>query len=281
MQIRSPAFALGLALLGLTLCFVLLGPFLWSADPTLIDMRARSQGISLAHPMGTDQLGRDLMARLMVGGRITLAVGFVSMVLAVGLGTLIGVAAGYLRLLDNPLMRLTDLGLSLPLLPLLLLMVMLFRDPLANRFGAGMGMFVLIILAIALTSWMQTARLVRAEVIALKTRDYIQSAHAIGLPDLRIVWHHILPAIAGPLLVTATLSMAQAVITESALSFLGLGFPPDTPTWGRILQEGMGYMTLAPGRVLWPALMISGLILAIQLVTDGLRARFDPRISRR
>ncbi|WP_055662536.1 ABC transporter permease [Jannaschia seosinensis] len=260
---------------------VVIGPMIWPLDPTETDIRSRNQGISLVHPLGTDQLGRDIFARVMQGGRISLAVGLTAMALSLVLGTLIGVMAGYFRRLDGPLMRFTDLFLALPLLPLLLVMVLLFREPLTAAFGIETGIFILIVSAIGITSWMQTARIVRGDVLALKEREFVLAARATGTPSRRIVTRHVLPNILSPIMVSATLGIATAIITESALSFLGLGFPPDFPTWGRLLNDGVSYLELYPGRAFWPGLAISLVVLSINYVGDGLRDALDPRIRGR
>lgn len=263
------------------IALVLIGPYLWTLDPKFINIRARGQPMSWAHPLGTDQLGRDMLARVIKGGQTTLAVGLAAMLLSVLLGTLIGVLAGFFKRLDGWLMRLTDLFLALPLLPLLLLMVLLFREPLVLSFGPERGIFILIVTAIGITSWMNTARIVRGDVLAIKEREFVLAARSIGTPPRRIITRHILPSIMSPIMVSATLGVANAVITESALSFLGLGFPPDFPTWGRLLQDGMPYINLNPERVLWPALMLSALVLSINYIGDGLRDALDPRIRGR
>ncbi len=260
---------------------VLIGPLVWSIEATFIDIRARNQGMSLAHPFGTDQLGRDMLARMIAGGRVSLAVGFAAMLLALLLGTLIGVLAGFYKRLDGILMRLTDLFLSLPLLPLLLVMVMLFRQPLSNVFGPETGIFILIVLAIGLTSWMPTARIVRGDVLALKEREFILAARSIGTSNKGLMRRHIIPNVMSPIMVSATLGIANAIITESALSFLGLGFPPDFPTWGRILFDATDYLQQYPSRVLWPGLAISLTVLGVNYLGDGLRDALDPRIRGR
>lgn len=260
---------------------VFLGPLVWTIDPTYIDIRARNQGPTFAHPFGTDQLGRDLLARMLAGGQVSLAVGLAAMALALLMGTLIGVLSGYFKLLDVPLMRLTDLFLALPLLPLLLVMVMLFRQPLSNAFGPEQGIFILIVTAIGITSWMPTARIVRGDVLALKEREFIQAARSIGTAHHNMIGRHILPNVLSPILVSATLGIANAIITESALSFLGLGFPPDFPTWGRILFDGTDYLQQYPERVLWPGAAISLTVLSINYLGDGLRDALDPRIRGR
>jgi len=205
----------------------------------------------------------------------------VAMAISVTLGTLIGVLAGYFKRLDGPLMRVTDLFLALPLLPLLLVMVMLFRETLAGLMGPELGTFVLIVFAIGITSWMQSARIVRGEVLALKEREFVLAARSIGTPPRRLILRHILPNVMSPIMVAATLGIASAIITESALSFLGLGFPPDFPTWGRLLFEGVEYMQQFPSRVIWPGLAISLTVLSVNYIGDGLRDALDPRIRGR
>lgn len=260
-------------------CFV--GPHIWPYSATYIDIRSRNQGFSLAHPMGTDQLGRDIFARMMKGGQVSLAVGIVAMILSVFLGTMIGVLAGYFRRLDGMLMRLTDLFLALPLLPLLLVMSMLFRQPLSSMFGVETGIFLLIVTAIAVTSWMRTARVVRGDVLALKEREYVLAARSIGTPPRRLILRHILPNVLSPVMVSATLMLATAIITESALSFLGMGFPPDFPTWGRLVADGVDYLQQYPSRSMLPGVFISLTVLSVNYIGDGLRDALDPRIRGR
>jgi peptide/nickel transport system permease protein len=227
--------------------------------------------------MGTDQIGRDILERMMQAGRVSLAVGFAAMMIAIFVGTFIGVLAGYFKRLDGPLMRLTDMFLALPLIPLLLVMVMLFRDKIAGIVGPEMGAFILIVFAIGVTSWMHAARIVRGEVLALKEREYVLAARSIGTPPRRVILRHILPNVISPVMVAATLGIAEAIITESVLSFLGLGFPPDFPTWGRLLFDGLQYMQLYPERVIWPGLAISLTVLSVNYIGDGLRDALDPK----
>ena len=260
---------------------VMLGPSLWPYEANEINIRLRNQNPSWAHPFGTDQLGRDTFARMIAGGQTSITVGLAAMMLSLMLGSLIGVLSGYYRRLDGVLMRFTDLFLSLPLLPLLLVMMLLFREPLSEAYGPERGMFVLIVVSIGITSWMPTARIVRGDVLALKEREFILAARSIGTSDLRIILRHILPNVLSPILVSATLGIANAIITESALSFLGLGFPPDFPTWGRLLNDAVDYMQLHPERVLWPGLAISLTVLSINYLGDGLRDAMDPRIRGR
>lgn len=260
---------------------VIVGPFLWTIDATYIDIRARNSGPSLAHPLGTDQLGRDLLARMIAGGKVSISVGFTAMFLSLVLGTFIGVLAGQFKKLDGPLMRFTDLFLALPLLPLLLVMVMLFRETLSMRFGPETGTFILIVTAIGVTSWMNTARIVRADVLALKELEFVTAARSIGTKPSNIISRHILPNVLSPIMVSATLGIANAIITESALSFLGLGFPPDFPTWGRLLFDAVDYLQQYPERVFWPGLFISLTVLSVNYLGDGLRDALDPRIRGR
>ncbi|MGB3690734.1 MAG: ABC transporter permease [Jannaschia helgolandensis] len=270
--------AIFLAIVGL----VVFGPLFVDLESGIkSNMRSRNLGASLAHPLGTDRLGRDMFARMIAGGRVSLAVGLTAMALSLVLGTLIGVLAGYFKRLDGPLMRFTDLFLALPLLPLLLVMVLLFREPLTAAFGVETGIFILIVAAIGVTSWMQTARIVRGDVLALKEREFVLAARSIGTPSRRIVTRHVLPNVLSPIMVSATLGIATAIITESALSFLGLGFPPDFPTWGRLLNDGVPYLELYPGRAFWPGAAISLVVLSINYVGDGLRDALDPRIRGR
>ena len=276
-----------LCLLLLIAIFALIGPLVWRIDPNFIDpnpvnmIKLRNKGPTWAHPLGTDQIGRDILARMMFGGRISLAVATVAMLVAIFIGTTVGVIAGYFRAVDGVLMRLTDMFLALPLLPLLLVMMFLFRDAAAKVMGPSLGTFLLIVLAIGVTSWMHSARIVRGEVLALKEREFVLAARSIGTPARRIILRHILPNVLSPVLVAATLGIAAAIITESVLSFLGLGFPPDFPTWGRLLYDGIDVIRTYPERVVWPGIAISLTVLCVNYIGDGLRDALDPRIRGR
>ncbi|MDE0695277.1 MAG: ABC transporter permease, partial [Boseongicola sp.] len=197
--------------------------------PIYVALWESSAKVSWTHPLGTDNLGRDTLGRLLAGGRVSLAVGLAAMLLSVFVGTLIGVLAGYFRALDGILMRFTDLFLALPLLPLLLVAVLLFRDRLSGLFGPEGGTFMLIVVLVGATSWMQTARIVRGDVLALKEREFVLAARSIGTSPPKMITRHLLPNVMSPIMVSATLGIATAIITESALSFLGFGFPPDFP----------------------------------------------------
>jgi peptide/nickel transport system permease protein len=257
---------------------VLLGPLLWPVPIDRIDFGARLAGPSWTHPFGTDDLGQDLLARMLYGGRISLAVGFAAMLVALVAGTLIGAIAGTARGgLDMGLMWLTDLFLSLPQLPLLLLVIYLFRDALVKRVGTEIGTFILIVAVIGGFRWMPVARLVRAQFLSLREKEFVEAARALGATRLRQVVRHILPNALGPVIVAGTIEVANAIIAESTLSFLGLGFPPDIPTWGRLLFDAKDYLDIAPHWALFAGGAIFLTVLAINFVGDGLRDALDPR----
>ena len=257
---------------------VLLGPLLWPVAINDIDFSARLKGPSLGHPMGTDDLGQDILARMLYGGRISLTVGLVAMAMALAVGVTIGAVAGISRgPVDSALMWLTDLFLSLPQLPLLLLLIYLFRDTLKNRFGPEVGVFIMIVLVIGGFRWMPVARLVRAQFFSLREKEFVEAARALGASTTRQVWRHILPNALGPVIVAGTIDVAAAIIAESTLSFLGLGFPPDIPTWGRILYDSKDYLDIAPHWAMFPGLAIFLAVLTINFIGDGLRDALDPR----
>ena len=265
-------------LLGFLILAVLFGPLVWRVPINDIDFSVILQGPSLAHPLGTDDLGQDLLARMLYGGRISLAVGFTAMLVAVSVGILIGAIAGLAGgKTDAALMWLTDLFLSLPQLPLLLLIIFLFRDSLKAIVGPELGVFILIVIIIGLFNWMQVARLVRAQFFSLREKEFVEAARALGASRFRLALRHILPNSLGPVIVAATIDVAAAIIAESTLSFLGLGFPPDIPTWGRLLFDARDHLDFAPHWALFPGLAIFLTVLTINFVGDGLRDALDPR----
>jgi peptide/nickel transport system permease protein len=265
-------------ILALLVLAVLLGPVFYKVGINEVDLKARLAGPSAAHPFGTDDLGRDILARVLYGGRISLAVGFAAMLMAISVGVLIGAVAGIARgWVDSVLMWLTDLFLSLPQLPLLLLLIFLFRDPLKKMFGLELGIFILIVVVIGGFRWMPVARLVRAQFFSLREKEFVEAARALGASLPRQVMRHILPNSLGPVIVAASIDVAAAIIAESTLSFLGLGFPPDIPTWGRILYDGRDYMDIAMHWALFPGLAIFITVLTINFIGDGLRDALDPR----
>jgi peptide/nickel transport system permease protein len=228
-----------------------IGPLIYWHDAFESDISARNLGASLSHPFGTDVQGRDVLARVLLGGRISLAVGLTAMLIGISFGTLIGTLAGYFRRLDGVLMRLTDLFLALPILPLLLVCIGLFRDALRGLFGPELGIFLLIVCVVGLTS--------------------------IGTRHRNIILRHILPNVLSPVIVAASLGIASAILIESALSFLGLGFPSDLPTWGSLLYDNQDYIGIAPLRVITPGIMISATVLCVNFIGDGLRDALDPK----
>ena len=257
---------------------IALGPTLWPVAINDIDFSARLKGPSWAHPFGTDDLGQDLLARMLYGGRISLAVGLSAMAVAILVGTLIGAVAGMSRgWLGPALMWLTDLFLSLPPLPLLLLVIYLFRDFLKAWFGPEGGVFVLIVAVIGGLRWMPVARLVRAQFLSLREKEFVEAARALGASKSRQVVRHILPNALGPVIVAGTIDVAAAIIAELTLSFLGLGFPPDIPTWGRILYDAKDYLDIAPHWAMFPGAAIFLAVLTINFIGDGLRDALDPR----
>ncbi len=267
-----------LLLLTLMVASVVFGPLLWKLAINDIDFTARLAMPSGGHPLGTDDLGQDLLARMLYGGRISIAVGLAAMLMSIVVGVLIGAVAGISRgWVDAALMWLTDLFLSLPQLPLLLLVIYLFRDQLKSAFGPEVGVFILIVVVIGGFRWMPVARLVRAQFFSLREKEFVEAARALGASVPRQVLRHILPNSLGPVIVAGTIDVAAAIIAESTLSFLGLGFPPDIPTWGRILYDSKDYLDIAPHWAIFPGLAIFLTVLTINFIGDGLRDALDPR----
>lgn len=257
---------------------ILIGPYVWRIPINHIDFAATLQGPSWNHPFGTDDLGQDLLARMIYGGRISLAVGLAAMFVAIVVGTIIGAIAGMSRgWVGSALMWLTDLFLSLPQLPLLLLVIYLFRDTLKETFGPEGGIFILIVIVIGGLRWMPVARLVRAQFLSLREKEFVEAARALGASRFRQVVRHILPNALGPVIVAGTIDVAAAIIAESTLSFLGLGFPPDIPTWGRLLFDAKDNLDFAPHWALFPGAAIFLTVLTINFIGDGLRDALDPR----
>lgn len=248
-----------------------------------IDFAVQSAAFSWEHPFGTDSLGQDILARILWGGRISIAVGVTAALVAISIGTAIGALAGFFGgFTDSLLMRITDMFISLPTLPLLLLISFLFKDSMYNyfddRFNNGnLGVFFLIVLVIAALAWMPTARLVRASFLSVKEKEFVEAARSIGAVRSSLMFRHILPNVMSPIIVAATLGVGAAIITESTLSFLGLGFPSDVPTWGRMLFEAKDYIQLSPHQALIPGMFIFITVLSINYIGDGLRDALDPR----
>ena len=247
-------------------------------SPEKSSMRERREAPSLIHPMGTDTLGRDVLTRIMYGGRISLSIGLMATVLGVTIGTVIGSLSGYYGgAVDNVLMRFTDLFISLPRIFMLIIMSLLLRTydiPLLSRNG-GIGGIVLIL---GLLSWTGVARLVRGQFLGLKNKEFVEAARTLGIGNLRIVFRHILPNTATPIIVAATLLVAGSIISESGLSFLGFGVQPPTPTWGNMLNAAQDEMRKGNWwMAFFPGLMIFLTVIAINYIGDGLRDALDPR----
>lgn len=246
-------------------------------DPEKSSMRERRQPPSLEHPMGTDTLGRDMLTRLMYGGRISLSVGLLATVIGVTIGVLVGSFSGYYGgTTDNLLMRTTDLFISLPRIFMLIIMALLMRSieiPLLQAYG-GVGGIVLIL---GILSWTGVARLVRGQFLGLKEKEFVEAARSIGIRGPRIVFGHILPNTATPIIVAATLLVAASIISESGLSFLGFGVQPPTPTWGNMLNAAQDEMRKGNWwMAFFPGLMIFLTVISINYIGDGLRDALDP-----
>jgi peptide/nickel transport system permease protein len=275
---RHKLAVIGLVVLIAMVLLVAFGPLVWKLQINDIDFSARLKTPTAAHPFGTDDLGQDIFARMLYGGRISLAVGLAAMLMAMLVGVTVGAIAGISRgSIDAALMWLTDLFLSLPQLPLLLILIYLFREALKSAFGPEVGVFLLIVFVIGGFRWMPVARLVRAQFFSLREKEFVEAARALGASTRRQVVRHILPNSLGPVIVAATIDVAAAITLESTLSFLGLGFPPDIPTWGRLLFEAKDYLDIAPHWALFAGAAIFLAVLAINFIGDGLRDALDPR----
>ncbi|MEE4015435.1 ABC transporter permease [Stappia sp. BW2] len=270
----SKAGLFGAVLLVIIVALALLAPMLHLPDPTRGDLRARLAGPTWdglfspgAHPLGTDEVGRDILSRLIFGSRMTLMVACTAVVLGGIVGTILGILAGYKGgFVDKLLMRLVDIQLAIPLMLLALLIVAALGPSIQN-----------VVLVLALTSWIRYARIIRAQVLSLREREFVQSAHAIGASTLRIMFLHILPNVMTPALVVGTLELARIIIMDAALSFLGLGVQPPTPSWGRMLADGRVYLSSAWWAVTFPGLAIVLTVLSVNLFGDWLRDYFDPK----
>jgi peptide/nickel transport system permease protein len=275
----------GLILFTSFLLATIVGSAVYPRDKDFIDFMQSSLSPfnSWTYPLGTDTLGRDILARLLWGGRISLAVGVITALMSICIGTIVGAIAGFFGgFVDSLLMRITDLFISLPQVPLLLMVSFLFRDWMQNKFdekfhNGELGIFVLIVGVLALLSWMPTARLVRASFLSIKEKEFVEAARSLGVTKPAIVFKHILPNALSPIIVAATLAVGSAIIGESVLSFLGLGFPSDVPTWGRMLFEAKDFLQLTPHESLIPGTAIFLTVLAINYIGDGLRDALDPR----
>lgn len=233
-----------------------------------IDLDSVKQPPSFAHWMGTDDLGRDVLTRMLFGGRVSILIGILAAVVGTLLGTSIGAAAGYYGgAIDNILMRITDVAYAIPTLPLLIILSAYSRAALVSM-----------VLIIGLLSWMTTARVVRSQVLSIKEMDYVEAARSMGATNLRILARHIVPNALGPILVGATLGVGNAIMIESSLSFLGLGVQPPTPTWGNMLMDSQATMATKPWLTFFPGLAILAIVLAVNFMGDALRDALDPGV---
>ncbi len=250
-------------------------------DAEWLDLSAQMAPPSALHPLGTDEVGRDLLLRLLRGGQISLAVGLVTALVAAFLGTLIGLTAGYLGgPIDALLMRLTDGVIALPLLPLLIVLGAVDPTRLdlpAELFRSELAGLVRIVVIIGLVGWTTVARLVRAATLTVKVQDFVRAAEALGAGPARIMAVHILPNVVSPMIVATTLSVGNIILLESALSFLGLGVQPPLPSWGNMLSAALEQMYSDPALAIWPGTLIFLTVLSFNLVGDGLQELIDPR----
>jgi peptide/nickel transport system permease protein len=271
---RHPGAIAGSIVLSIIILAVLLAP-LSPYDPTASDIGNRLQPPSWEHPFGTDALGRDLLTRCLYGGRISLTVGFLVVLITLVVGIPVGAVAGFFGgWIDNVLMRITDAALSLPALMVLILLSAILREveiPFFERNNV-----LTIALVIGALSWMTVARLVRASFLTIKEMEFITAARCMGAPNLRVMVRHILPNAVGPIIVEATLEMGWAIMEEAGLSFLGFGIMPPTPSWGNLLESAWEHMIKHPWLAIFPGLMIFLTIISINYIGDGLRDAFDP-----
>ena len=247
-----------------------IGPWLLPYSDTFIDIRQRfAPPFAGPHVLGTDPLGRDILARLLMAGRISLAVGFCAMVLSMGIGIMVGVAAGFYEgVIGAALMRFVDAMLCFPTIFLLLAISALIQPSVPS-----------IVMLIAMTSWMEVARVVEAQIRSLRTREFAQAAVAMGSSNLRIMVRELLPNAIAPIVVAATLNVAHAILAESYISFLGYGIQPPTPSWGNMLENAQSYLTSAPWLAIIPGAAITLAVTSFNFVGDGLRDALDPRLD--
>jgi peptide/nickel transport system permease protein len=265
---RNRLSVIGAVAVLLLIAISIFAPFIAPYDPAAIDVHNVLSPPSKTHPLGTDELGRDLLSRIIWGSRVSLKVGFVAVGIAIMTGVIIGAISGfYGGMTDSVLMRFVDMMLAFPTFFLILAVIAILEQ---NIFT--------IMAVIGLTSWMDVARLVRAEFLALKEKDFVSAARAVGVNDTRLIFRHILPNALSPVFVAATFGVAGAILIESSLSFLGLGVQPPDPSWGNILTSGKDNIEVAWWLSLYPGLAILITVLSYNLVGEGLRDALDPRL---
>ena len=266
---RNPTLVFGTVILLLMALIAVIAPWI-SGDPLLMQPINRLKAPSAEFWFGTDALGRDVFARTVYGARVSLLVGFSVAAISLGAGLLLGMVTGYFRWVEAIVMRLLDGLMAIPAILLAIALVSLT--------GASV---LVVIIAIAIPETPRVVRLVRAVVLSVRERPYVEAAIAGGAPTWKVLLRHILPSTIPPLIVQATYICASAILVEAALSFLGAGVPPEIPTWGNMISSSRLYVALAPWTVFWPGIALSLVVLAVNLVGDGLRDRLDPRIARR
>jgi ABC-type dipeptide/oligopeptide/nickel transport system permease subunit len=268
---RDSRARIGLVVVALLLLMALLAPLLARHDPIRVDLLRQLQAPSLEHWMGTDIQGRDVWARLVYGARISLAVGLISQSIALALGLTFGLLAGYYgRWVDDLVMRLADVTLAFPTLLLLIAMVAALQPSL-----------LVVFVTVGIVGWAGMARLVRGQVLVVRQLEYVQAARALGTPDRRVIARHVLPNVIAPVIIASTLGMAGAIMAEAALSFLGLGVQPPTPSWGAMIADGrdLSQLRASPWTSLFPGLAIGVTVLGFNLLGDALRDALDPRAT--
>lgn len=282
--LARPASAFALALLVLLIAAAIAAPMVEAAlglDATATDLLARYRGPSAEHPLGTDEIGRDVLVRLLYGGRVSLSVGLVAATMAAAIGTLIGLIAGYFRgAFDAALMRITDGVIALPLLPLLIVLAAVDLSKLGlpeDIVRSEQSSLYRIIVITALVGWTTVARLVRGVTLSLRTREFVRAAEALGARPWRVMLVHILPNALSPIIVAATLAVGQIILFESVLSFLGLGIQPPLPSWGNMLTNAQEIIWSAPWLAIYPGLLILATVAACNLLGDALQEALDPR----
>lgn len=268
--LRNVPVAIAVVVLLCTVAFAVLGPIVIQADPNAPNLTRISRPPGPGSLLGTDQLGRDVLARLAAAARVSLLVAFAAVCLNVTIGALLGAAAGYARgWLDQLISRAADAFLAFPVLPLVIVLVALFGPSLTN-----------VIVALAIVGWPEVFRLVRGETLAVSERDFVQAAHSLGGSSARVVLRHILPNVTAPIIVAATFGVAQAILTEAGLSFLGLGLRPPNASLGNLLLDAQSITILRSYPWLWlpPGIAIVAIVLSVNYLGDWLRARLDPRM---
>ncbi len=282
--LRNPGVIAGGLVMVIVVLIGLSAPWLGTIDPTAINPAARNrvpgaeysmrtdsgERIKMVARFGTDSLGRDIYSRVLYGARVSLLVGVVVAVISIAAGLFIGLMAGFFRWLDAVIMRIMDGLMAIPAILLAIAMVSLFRA----------GVFA-VIAAIAVPEIPRVVRLVRSIVLSVREEPYVEAAVTLGTPTIKLLWRHVLPNTIAPLIVQGTFTCASAILVEAILSFLGIGVPPEVPTWGNIMAEGRQVFSLYPHNIIYPGIMLAATILAVNVLGDGLRDTLDPKMAKR